>query len=70
MLKVVDGKLELFRLSHVLHFLFPSPCPEQDQGAGGLELWLKPVLSVGVGVGNIDAKATVLAENDQSRATL
>ena len=70
MLKVVDGKLELFRLSHTLHLLSPSPCPEQDQGAGRLELWLKPILSVGVGVGHVDAEATVLTENDQSCATL
>jgi hypothetical protein len=70
-LKVVDGKLELSRLSYSPN-LPPPPSlgTEEDQGARRLEVRLKPVLRVGVGVGNVDTKAAVFTEDDQSGTTL
>ena len=70
MLKVVNSKFELPGLSHSPHLLSPSPSSEQDKRACGLELRLEPVLCVGVGVGNVDTKAAIFTQDDQSGTTL
>ena len=71
MFKVVNGKLELPRLSHSPDLPPPpSPRSEEHQWTGWLEVWLEPVLCVGVGIGNVDTKAAIFTKDDQSGTTL
>ena len=70
-LKVVNGELELPCLPHSPDLPPPpSPRSEEHQWTGRLEVGLKPVLCVGVGIGNVDTEAAIFTQDDQSGTTL
>ena len=68
MLKEVDGELWLVAVSPSPPRPSLAPPPQHDEGTGGLELGLHPVLRVGVVIGNVDPQTSVFTEDDEGRA--